>query len=30
MFDKLEIDQIVKVQINEIDDGIPKKFKRVD
>ena len=30
MFDKLEIDQIVKVQITEITDGIPKKFKRMD
>ena len=30
MFDKLEIDQTVKVQITEITDGIPRKFKRVD
>jgi len=30
MFDKLKLEQVVKVQITEIADGIPKKFKRVD
>ena len=29
-FEELSIDQVVKVEILEIDDGIPKKFKRVD
>jgi hypothetical protein len=29
-FETLSIDQVVKVEIVEIDDGIPKKFKRVD
>ncbi|TYQ24955.1 hypothetical protein [Pseudanabaena sp. UWO310] len=29
-FETLSIDQVVKVEILEVDDGIPKKFKRVD
>lgn len=29
-FETLSIDQVVKVEIVEVDDGIPKKFKRVD
>jgi hypothetical protein len=29
-FESLSVDQVVKVEILELDDGIPKKFKRVD
>lgn len=29
-FEELSVDQVVKVEVLEIDDGIPKKFKRVD
>jgi len=29
-FSELEIDQVVKVQIIELNDGVPKKFKRLD
>jgi len=29
-FEDLSVDQVVKVEVLEIDDGIPKKFKRVD
>ena len=29
-FEELSVDRVVNVEILEIDDGIPKKFKRVD
>lgn len=29
-FEELSVDQVVKVEVLEIDDGIPKKFKRMD
>ena len=29
-FEELSVDQVVKVEVLEVDDGIPKKFKRVD
>lgn len=29
-FEELSVDQVVKVEVLEIDDGIPKKIKRVD
>ena len=29
-FENLSVDQVVKVEVLEIDDGIPKKIRRVD